>query len=88
MRLIRTALVVSIVVLVATAAMAQSGGIKIVVIDAEGLPLPGATVTLSHETGSVKTSSDLSDKNGIVQFPARKKRNRTPPRSGPRHVGP
>ena len=69
MKLIRTALAVSVVLLAVTAAAAQTGGIKIVVLDEEGLPLPGATVTISNETGYVKTTSELSNAKGLVQFP-------------------
>ena len=50
---IRTALAIAIAALAVTAAAAQSGGIKVVVTDNEGMALPGATVTISHETGFV-----------------------------------
>ena len=51
---------------------AQTGGLEIQVVDPEGSPLPGATVTLSHETGSVKTTARLSDREGVVVFPVLK----------------
>jgi len=50
-----------------TAAMAQSGGLTVHVVCGDG-PLPGATVTISHETGFVATTSVLADKDGIVEF--------------------
>lgn len=53
----------------ATAAMAQVGGMIVVVTDAAGEPLPGATVTISHETGYVKTTAETTDERGIVRFP-------------------
>ena len=52
-----------------TTAAAQTGGIDVVVTDAEGAPLPGATVTISHDTGFVKTMAELTNRRGIVRFP-------------------
>ena len=45
----------------AGAASAQTGGLEVTVVDADGSPLPGATVTISHDTGSVKTTAALTD---------------------------
>jgi hypothetical protein len=53
----------------ATAAMAQVGGIDVIVTDAEDAALPGATVTIGHATGYVKTTSVVSDREGRVRFP-------------------
>ncbi len=53
----------------ASAAAAQTGGISVVVTDAAGRPLPGAAVTISHETGFVKTTTELTDVDGVVAFP-------------------
>jgi hypothetical protein len=70
MKLLRSALATLVVVLAVTGAMAQgTGGLKIQVVDANGDPLPGATVTISHETGNVKAYTVLSDKKGMVVFP-------------------
>ncbi len=49
--------------------MAQSGGITVRVVDPEGNPLPGASVTISHATGSVATTTEQSDAAGLVNFP-------------------
>jgi hypothetical protein len=69
MRFARTALVGCIVLLAVTAAVAQTGGIEVTVTDSEGLPLPGATVTISNKLGYIKTTTEVSDRNGIVVFP-------------------
>jgi hypothetical protein len=53
----------------AGSALAQVGGLEVVVVDAEGAPLAAATVTLSHATGYVKTSSERTDAQGRVRFP-------------------
>jgi len=55
--------------LAATAAAAQTGGIRVVVTDNEGNPLPGTVVTISHELGKVKTTASRTDKDGVVEFP-------------------
>jgi len=47
----------------------QSGGLRVVVVGADRAPLPGATVTLSHATGNVKTTSERTDARGTVEFP-------------------
>jgi hypothetical protein len=64
----RTTLATIVVLLGASAAFAQSGGLVVVVTDSNG-PLPGATVTISHETGFVKTTSVLTNKDGVAEFP-------------------
>jgi hypothetical protein len=53
----------------ATTALAQVGGMIVVVTDARGEPLPGATVTIGHATGFVKTTADKTDAQGVVHFP-------------------
>jgi hypothetical protein len=68
MRFFRTALATVVVALVASVAAAQSGGLTVQVSDSNG-PLPGATVTISHETGYVKTTSMLTDATGRVEMP-------------------
>jgi len=65
----RATLAFVVVVLAVTAASAQTGGISVIVTDTDGVPLPGATVTLSHETGFVKTSAELTNEFGIAAFP-------------------
>ncbi len=73
MRFARTALGVCVALLAGTAALAQmAGGIEVKVTDQDGQPLPGATVTISHELGYVKTTTDLTNKHGIVAFPVLK----------------
>jgi outer membrane receptor protein involved in Fe transport len=53
----------------ATAALAQVGGLRVVVTDAAGAPLAGATVTISHETGYIKTTAERTNEQGLVRFP-------------------
>ena len=65
----RSALAACVVAFAMTTVAAQTGGIDVVVTDAEGSPLPGATVTISHDAGYVKTMAELTDANGIVRFP-------------------
>ena len=54
----------------------RTGGLQGSVRDSGGGPLPGATVTISHENGFVKTSASLTDRNGEFVFPV------LPPGSG------
>jgi len=54
----------------------RTGGLQGSVHDSGGGPLPGATVTVSHENGFVKTSASLTDRNGEFVFPV------LPPGSG------
>ena len=68
MKWIRFALAIGVVGLAFTAASAQSGGLSIVVSDEVG-PLPGAIVTISHETNFVKTTSVQTDVRGEAIFP-------------------
>jgi len=68
MKWIRFALATGVVCLAFTAASAQSGGLTVVVSDEVG-PLPGAIVTISHETGFVKTSSVQTNVRGEAMFP-------------------
>jgi hypothetical protein len=68
MRFVRTALATIVVALAVSVAAAQSGGLTVLVVDSNG-PLPGATVTISHETGYVKTTSMLTNADGIVELP-------------------
>lgn len=51
------------------AVLAQSGGIEVRVVDPDGTPFPGATVTISHDTGHVKTTAQLTDNKGATVFP-------------------
>ena len=60
MRFIRSTLAMGIVLLAATVVAAQgSGGLEVRVVDSDGGPLPGATVTISHGPG-VKLSALIS----------------------------
>jgi len=47
----------------------KPGGISVHVVDSEGDPLPGATVSIAHPDGLVKTSTILSDRDGRAGFP-------------------
>jgi hypothetical protein len=69
MRFVRTAVAACVILLAATAAAAQTGGIKVTVTDQEGLPLPGATVTIANELGYVKTTAQMTDRDGVANFP-------------------
>ena len=69
MKMLWWILAVSVAALVATGAAAQVGGLKVAVRDSEGAPLPGARVTIGHALGYVKTTSELTDKQGFVNFP-------------------
>ncbi len=68
MRSFRIALTLIVIGLSATASLAQSGGLRVVVTDAQGA-LPGATVTLSNEQGYIKAETQLTDPKGVVVFP-------------------
>jgi outer membrane receptor protein involved in Fe transport len=70
MRTLKVALWAFVVWAAVSAASAQTGGLKVVVLDgADKSPLPGAVVTLSHGLGYVKETSLMSDANGVVMFP-------------------
>ncbi|MCP3977865.1 MAG: hypothetical protein GY716_00850 [bacterium] len=49
-------------------AAAGSGGIQVQVVEDNG-PLPGATVTIGHATGYVRTTAALTNARGVVDFP-------------------
>ena len=68
MKWIRFALAMVVVGLAFTAASAQSGGLTVTVADEVG-PLPGAIVTISHETGFIKTTAVQTDVRGEAVFP-------------------
>lgn len=68
MKWIRFALALVVVGLACTAASAQTGGLTIQVTDEVG-PLPGAIVTISHETAFVKTTAVQTDVRGEAVFP-------------------
>ena len=53
----------------APAAMAQSGGIAVCVVDDEGEPLAGATVEISSSRQLTKTTAQLTGASGCTQFP-------------------
>jgi hypothetical protein len=62
---------VSVVLALAwSAAWSQSGGLRVVVVDAtDNSPLPGATVTLSSDVQLVPETSALTDSEGRAVFP-------------------
>ena len=69
MKLVRTALAAMVVVLAISAAAAQSGGLTVLVVDSNG-PLPGATVTISHEIGLRQaTTAVLTNATGRRRVP-------------------
>lgn len=69
MRFIRAALVVLVVCAAVSTVAAQTGGLKVVVVDDAGQPLPAATVVLSSEQGFIKTTAELTNARGEVVFP-------------------
>ena len=70
MNIQRTVLFALVLALAVTVASAQgTGSLVVKVIDSDGAPLPGATVTISHNAGNIKTTSVLADKKGWAQFP-------------------
>jgi outer membrane receptor protein involved in Fe transport len=70
MRAVQGVLAALVVWVAVSAASAQTGGLKVVVLDgADKSPLPGAIVTLSHPLGFVKETSLQTDVEGMAQFP-------------------
>ncbi len=70
MKFQRTVLAGMLVLFAVTAAMAQNGGLKVVVFDAQDKqPLPGVTVTLRNSMQYVATTTVLTDKAGTALFP-------------------
>jgi len=68
----RRTLVCCVYALGITTAAAQTGSLSVEVVDAAGLPLSGATVTISHETGYVKATTQRTDDDGRTEFPVLK----------------
>ena len=68
MRLLRFAVVMIVAFMAVGAVSAQSGGLVVRVLDAQG-PLPGAIVTLSNDKGYTKTTSLPTNVDGVVEFP-------------------
>ena len=69
MKWMRFALATLVLGLAVSAVSAQSGALTIRVSDPAGMPLPGATVQISHETGFVKTTAIATNKDGLADFP-------------------
>ena len=46
-----------------------TGSLAVQVLDVDGDPLEGATVTISHATGNVRTTAVTTDRRGWVRFP-------------------
>jgi outer membrane receptor protein involved in Fe transport len=70
MRWMRRLAAAAALALAATAGSAvEVGGVTVLVADDQGRPLPGATVTISHELGYVKTTAVLTDAGGVAEFP-------------------
>lgn len=68
MKLVRIGVIALVALFAVSAAFAQTGGLRVRVVDSNG-PLPGAIVTISHETGYVKTTSLQTDVDGVAVFP-------------------
>jgi len=69
MRFIRAALVLLVVCAAVGPVLAQTGGLRVVVVDEAGQTLPGATVVLSNDQGFIKQTASLTDAKGEVLFP-------------------
>src|SRR5262245_15637789 len=70
MRAIKGVLATLVVWAAISVASAQTGGLKVVVLDgADKSPLPGAIVTLSHALGYVKETNIQTDVDGVAMFP-------------------
>jgi hypothetical protein len=70
MKSIRTALGVAVAALAVSTAAAQTGGLRIRVVDAsDKSALPGATVQISSTQGFIAPTSAATDKDGIAFFP-------------------
>ena len=68
-KLARIAFPIAGAVLAVTLVAAATGSLEILVLDSNGAPLPGATVTISSERGHIKTTSIFTDKHGLARFP-------------------
>jgi hypothetical protein len=70
MKSYRIVLAALIVVLASSAAMAQHGGMRVVVYDAaDKTPFPGVSVTLKNSMQLVATTTQMTDGNGVAEFP-------------------
>jgi hypothetical protein len=70
MKLFRVASAAILVALAVTSVAAQSGGLKVKVVDAEdNMELPGATVVLSNTQGFVDETAYQTNVKGIAEFP-------------------
>ena len=66
----RRALAILAVALAVTSVAAQSGSIKVRVVDAENQdPLPGATVVLSNTVQRISETAMRTDADGVADFP-------------------
>ncbi len=68
MRIVKISLVLMVMAIAVGTVSAQSGGLVVRVVDAQG-SLPGAIVTLSNDKAYVKTTSAVTDTDGMVRFP-------------------
>ena len=70
MSLVRVILAATLVALAVTSVAAQSGGLRVKVVDAEdNTALPGATVMLSNTQGLIDQTAYQTDTKGIAEFP-------------------
>ena len=70
MKSLRTCLAVCFVVLAVTSVAAQSGGLRVTVHDAaDKSTLPGVTVVLRNSQQLVATTTVITNKNGVADFP-------------------
>ena len=69
MRFLPAVLLTGLLALAAAPVLAQTGGLEVHVVDAEGEPLPGAHVTLSNDRGLVSETTFVTDRDGRAEFP-------------------
>ena len=68
MRFARAAAAIMVAAFAVSLASAQTGGLVVEVSDSGG-PMPGVTVTISHEQGYVKEVAMITDVKGRAEFP-------------------
>ncbi|MBZ5639323.1 MAG: carboxypeptidase-like regulatory domain-containing protein, partial [Acidobacteriia bacterium] len=70
MKFLRTFLAAGFVIVAVTTVAAQTGGLRVTVYDAaDKSPLPGVTVVLRNSQQLVATTTVITNKNGVADFP-------------------
>jgi hypothetical protein len=70
MKVLRTLLAAGFVLLAVSTVAAQTGGLRVTVYDAaDKTPLPGVTVVLKNSQQLVATTTVITNKNGVADFP-------------------